>query len=423
MAADSFLSDKFLDELTAVGEVDVLVGIPTANHADTVAPVLTTLQIGLVKYFPRARCMLVNADAQSSDGTADAVATAFLDSRNDPLEWSPLRTMHRLATSYHPNLGKGGAWRIFATAADLLRAKACAIFSPDLEAVTPEWVSNLIRPVYKDGFDLVAPVYQRPKFGGLLIKNVVSPMVGGVYGRSLREPAGTEIGLSGKLASQLLTAESWQEEAVQSAPELWATTTALASRWRVGQAYLGPKAPKPGRSSPDLVASIRQVVGPLFRFMELHAGFWMDRKDSEAVANLELGPTVTLEPVHVQREQMLQTFRRGITELDDIIAPILSHETLAEIKALSASKNGDFAFPDELWVKTVYDFAASYHRSVINRDHLLQALAPLYQGRIGAFVAENEQADPEGLNERLEQLSRRYEQDLPYLIKRWATES
>ena len=423
MAADSFLSDDFLDELTAVGEVDVLVGIPTANHAASVATVLTALQIGLIKHFPRARCMLIAADAQSSDGTADAVAAAFREGRDARLEWSPLRTMHRLMASYHPNFGKGGAWRIFATAADLLRAKACAIFSPDLEAITPEWVPNLVHPVYKDGFDLVAPVYQRPKFGGLLIKNVVSPLVAGVYGRSVREPAGTEMGVSGKLASQLLAADAWQDEAVRSAPQLWAATTAFANGAKVGQAFLGPKAPKPGHPSPDLVTSIRQVVGPLFRCMELHAGYWTERKDAEAVANLELGPAGNLEPVHVQRDQMLQTFRRGIAELDDVMAPILSRETLDAIKALSASSNGDFTFPDELWVKTVYDFAASYHHSVINRDHLLQALAPLYQGRIGAFVAEYERADPEGLDERLEQLSRRYEQDRPYLIKRWSGES
>lgn len=423
MTAEPLLSDDFLDELAAVGSVDVLAGVPTGNHAGSVGRVLTSLQIGLIKHFPRARCMLLVADAQSSDGTPDAVNAAFRDSRDVRLEWSPLRTMHRLITSYHPNFGRGGAWRVFAVAADLLRAKACVVFSPDLDEIAPEWVANLVRPIYQDGFDLVAPVYSRPKFGGLLIKNVVSPLIGGVYGRPLREPAGTELGVSGKLAGQLLAADAWQDEAVRSAPELWAATTAFASGAKVGQAFLGPKSPKPGHASPDLVTSIRQVVGPLFRCMELHAGYWTERKEAGTVTNLELAPAANLEPAHVQRDQMLQTFRRGISELDEVIAPILARDTLIEIKALSSSANGDFTFPDDLWVRTVYDFAASYHRSVINRDHLLQALAPLYQGRIGAFVAENERADPERLEERLEQLSQRYEQHRPYLIKRWSGES
>jgi hypothetical protein len=70
-------------------------------------------------------------------------------------------------------------------------------------------------------------------------------------------------------------------------------------------------------------------------------------------------------------------------------------------------------------VKTVYDFEASFHHSVMNRDHLLQALVPLYQGRVGAFVAENQSTEPVSFEQRLEGLSRHYVEALPYLIERW----
>lgn len=423
MSEETFLSDKFLNELTAVGEVDILVGIPTANNAATVAHVLTALQIGLIKYFPRARSVLVNADAQSRDGTAEAVAKATIEDYSTLLTSSPLRTMHRLTTSYHPNLGKGGAWRIFVAAADLLRAKACAVLSADLESITPEWVESLIRPVYRDGFDVVTPAYQRPEFSGLLIKNIVSPMIGGVYGRALREPAGPEVGFSARLASNLLNADTWAEDAVRFAPELWATTTAIVNHYKICQSFLGPKPPASRRSTPDLVDSIRQIVGALFRFTELHAPFWNERKEAEAVPNFGLGYTVGLEAVRVQRRQMLQTFHKGIAELDSIMGSILSPQTLAELKAISGSADDHFSYPDELWVKTIYDFAAAYHHSVINRDHLLQALAPLYQGRASGFVAEKPKDGLRALDQRLEQLSHQYELGLPYLIDRWAAKS
>lgn len=423
MAEDGFLSDAFLNELTAVGGVDILVGIPTANNAATVAHVLTAVEIGLCKYFSRARCVVVHADAQSRDGTAEAVSKTSVENYGAMLTASPLRTMHRLSTSYHPNLGRGGAWRIFVAAADLLRAKACAVLSPDLESVTPEWIDSLIRPVYRDGFELVTPVFQRPKFGGLLIKNIVAPMVHGVYGRSLREPAGTEIAFSGRLASQLLGTELWLDDAVRFAPELWATTTAIVNRYKIGQSFLGPKLVKAKRSSPDLVESIQQAVGALFRMTELHRPFWAERKDPEDVPALGFGYTVGLQPVRLHRRQMLQTFRHGITDLDSIMTSILSPGTLLDVKALAASADDDFNYGDELWVKTVYDFAASYHRSVINRDHLLQALAPLYQGRASAFVTQNHAAGAPELEERLAQLSQQYERGLPYLNERWSAES
>lgn len=423
MAEDGILSDQFLNELTAVGGVDILVGVPTANDAATVGHVLTAVQVGLAKYFTRARCVVVNADAQSRDGTTEAVSKAAIADYGAMLTASPLRTMHRLSTSYHPNLGRGGAWHIFIAAADLLHAKACAVLSPDLESVTPEWIDSLVRPVYKDSFDLVAPVYQRPKFGGLLIKNIIAPMVRGVYGRPLREPAGTEMAFSGRLASQLLAADLWSDEAVRFAPELWATTTAIVNRYKIGQSFLGPKVVKTKRSSPDLVETIQEAVGALFRMTELHRSFWAERKDSEDVPTLGFGYTVGLEPVRLHRRQMLQTFRHGVTDLDGIMTSILSPDTLTQVKALAASTDDDFSYDDELWVKTIYDFTASYHRSVINRDHLLQALAPLYQGRTSAFVSETQRAEPADLDQRLVQLSQQYEQGLPYLNERWSAES
>jgi glucosylglycerate synthase len=423
LSEEAFLSDKFLNELTAVGEVDILVAIPTANNAATVTHVLKALQVGLIKYFPRARSLLVNADAQSRDGTEEAVANATIEDYSTLLTSSPLRTMHRVTTSYHPNLGKGGAWHIVVAAADLLRAKACAVLSADLESITPEWVESLIRPVYRDGFDVVAPVYQRPKFSGLLIKNIVSPMVSGVYGRALREPAGPELGFSGRLASNLLNANNWAEDAVRFAPELWATTTAIVNHYKICQSFLGPKPAVSKHSTPGLVDSIRQIVGALFRFTEIHAPFWAERQEPETVPNFGFGYTVGLEAVRVQRRQMLQTFHKGIAELDSIMGSILSPQTLAELKAISSSTDDHFSYPDELWVKTVYDFAVAYHHSVINRDHLLQALAPLYQGRASGFVAEKPRAGPRALDQRLEELSRQYQQALPYLIERWAAKS
>ena len=421
MAEEEFLTDKFLGELTAVGEVDVLVGIPTSNNAGTVAQAVTAAQAGLTRYFPRARSVVINADASSRDGTAEAVIGASIESYRALLKAAPLRTMHRLTTSYHPNLGRGGAWRIFAAAADLLRAKACAVISPDVSSLTPEWLDLLVRPVYKDGFDLVSPVYQRPALGGLLIKNVVSPMFHGVYGRALREPAGSEIGFSGKLASQLLNHQAWQEEAVQFAPELWATTTAVVSNCRIGQSYLGPRVLGSKRALPDVVTSIREVVGALFRFIEMHASFWKGPKNGEPVPSLGAEYSPATENVSVQQVQRLQTFRNGVTELTDILQSILSPATLTEIKAIAALADDQFQYPDPLWVKTVYDFEASFHHSVMNRDHLLQALVPLYQGRVSAFVAENQRAEPVSFEQRLDGLSHRYEEALPYLIERWGS--
>ncbi|MEJ2007450.1 MAG: hypothetical protein P8Z30_04705 [Acidobacteriota bacterium] len=113
-------------------------------------------------------------------------------------------------------------------------------------------------------------------------------------------------------------------------------------------------------------------------------------------------------------------FKNGVDQLTPILESILSPETLKEIQAVSRHDEKRFRFPDELWVKTIYEFAASYHHSVINRAHLLQALTPIYRGRICSVVLEDQRADAEQIEKKLEALCQEYEKLRPRLVERWA---
>ena len=66
MAEESILSDDLVRQLMAVGEVDILVGLHTYNHASTVAQVVQAVRAGLLNYFPRARVAILNADGGST---------------------------------------------------------------------------------------------------------------------------------------------------------------------------------------------------------------------------------------------------------------------------------------------------------------------------------------------------------------------
>jgi hypothetical protein len=49
LAEETFLSDEFVRKLTAVGEVDILVGVPTFNNRGTIEQVVNAIQLGLVQ--------------------------------------------------------------------------------------------------------------------------------------------------------------------------------------------------------------------------------------------------------------------------------------------------------------------------------------------------------------------------------------
>lgn len=419
MAEEPTLSDDLLSQLMAVGEVDILVGVPTYNNCKTAGQVVRAVQVGFLKYFPRERTVLINPDGGSTDGTIEAVRNAAVNDYRTLMTSQPLRTLHRITTPYRGGSSREHALHAIFAAADLLRAKACAVVSADLQSVTPEWIEGLIRPVYKEQFDFVTPVYHRHKFDGLLINNIMYPMVRAIYGTKVKEPLGKEFGVSARLAKTFLWSVLNAGHPMRADADLRLTTSAIKNGFLLCQAFLGPKIHAPAYEEPNLATVLQRVVGTLFECLETDQDFWPARSGSAPIPTFGFEYELSLEPVRVNRDRMLQVFRNGVRECAPILGPILSPDTLQAIQRLTEAGDADLRFPDELWVKTVYEFAASYHRTVIHRDHLMQALVPLYLGRTSSFVAENQGASSLEFEHRLEALCLEFERFKPYLIERW----
>jgi len=113
----------------------------------------------------------------------------------------------------------------------------------------------------------------------------------------------------------------------------------------------------------------------------------------------------------------------GVAELEPILRTILDPETHGEIKKIVGSEESAFRFSRELWVRTLYDFAASYHHSVINRDHLVQALIPLYRGMTFSFLMEHCESSAGEMEEASEALCVEFERQRPYLTEKWTAKN
>src|ERR1700751_5524116 len=136
----SILPDDFIRELINVGEVDIVVGVPTYNDARTVGQVVQAVRAGLLKDFPRERAVIVNADGGSRDGTQDLVRAASISDLSFAPDVYALRTLHSISTRYEGGPASGIALRTILAAADLLQAKACAVVAPDSTTLDPDWV-------------------------------------------------------------------------------------------------------------------------------------------------------------------------------------------------------------------------------------------------------------------------------------------
>jgi hypothetical protein len=417
LAEESVLRDEFIRQLVDVGEVDLLVGLPTHNNAKTVGQVVQIIQAGIVKTFPRDRTVILNVDGGSRDGTPDIVTGASIDERR-PYNAYTLRTLPSISTRYGSSPSSETALRTILAAADLLRAKACAVISPESTNIEAEWPVRLLNPIYRDNFDFVAPIYRRHKFEGILVSNLVYPMTRALYGQRLREPFATEFGFSARLASEFLAKHVWRREPGQLGTELDLTLSAIAGGYRICQSFLGTKSR--GEHQPDdLVAALRQTVGVLFSSLEPNFAFWSANDGGKPVPTVGAEGEITLDPIRLNRKRLKQMFSYGVAELEPVLRSILSASTLSELQRIAGLDDDNFRYPAELWVKTVYEFAASHHKSVMSRDHIVQALAPLYRGRMFTFMVENRSSSAEDIENNIENLCREFERSKPYLLELW----
>jgi glucosylglycerate synthase len=418
LAEESILTDEFLRQLIDVGEADVLVGVPTYNNAATVGQVVQTIRAGLLKYFPRERAVIVNADGGSRDQTPELVRGASINDLQHSTDLTALRTLHSISAEYAGGPATGTALRTILASAELLRVSACAVVSPESTTIEPEWIERLLRPVYKGNFDFVTPLYRRHKFDGLLMRNLVYPMTRAFYGKQVREPYAAEFSFSGQLASHFLGQEIWTHDVGQAGTEIALTISAITGGFRLAQSFLGAKPHVDARAA-DLVAAMRQTVGALFWSLEPNFSVWSAKSDSQPIPTLGAAQEVTLEPLRINRKRLFSMFRSGVAELEPVLKSILSSSTLTELQRISALEEDDFLFGDELWARTIYEFAASYHKAVISRDHVVQALAPLYRGRAFTFLVENREASGEQVEQNVEDFCMTCERLKPSLLELW----
>jgi glucosylglycerate synthase len=419
LAEESYLSDDFLRQLINVGEVDILVGLPTHNNAKTIGSIVQTIQSGILRGFPRERAVIINADGGSRDGTPELVTGGSIDDVRPASNLYALRTLHAISTKYASSPASEVAFRTILAAAELLRAKACVVMSPESANIEPEWLSKLLRPIYRDGFDLVTPTYRRHKLEGLLITNLLYPMTRALYGLRIRESYSLEFGFSGRLGSQFLEQNVWTDGTEGSGVELRFTLAAITGRYRICQSFLGEKDHIERRAA-DLVPALRQTVGALFSALDPDFPVWSAVAGSQPVASTGANQEVLLTPVRVNRKRLREMFSTGVAELESVFQSILSPPTLAELQRIARTgKEEEFDYPAELWVRTVYEFAASYQKSVISRDHIIQALAPLFRGRMFTFLMENRDASANDVENNIEGLCLEFERLKPYLLQMW----
>jgi hypothetical protein len=393
-----------------VDRADLVVGILADLDQDTLASVCEDLLT-----IPESPRIVVLHNPPATDSTPADSEVPVQDSSLSLVPWSP-PAQGALAAPGEDGLA---AYQSLFAIADKLEARGCCVIASHLEDAASKWVRRLTEPLLESSFDFVAPCYARRKFEGLLNNSIISPLMRSLYGKRIQNPMGPDLGVSQRLVRQLLTADHDSKLGPRGMHLLASLVPqSLCTNLQVCQAYLGTRI-YPPMDWTHVSSLIAEIFGPVFLAMEKNAACWQRTRFSSPVRALNEPRSVPEITGTVEIGRMVNSFQLGIRDLQEIWRLVLPPASLFEINKLSRLSPEQFHFPDELWVRIIYDFALAHRLRTINRDHLLRSLTPLYLGWVASYARELETADAIAVEQRLERLSLVYEEAKPYLVSRW----
>ncbi len=410
--ADHIIPQK---TLTDKAEFDLVIGIPSFNNADTISHVLEAVTIGAGKYFPSNRCVIINSDGGSTDGTPDIVKTFREKNQNIIYTTHPSFAVHKLSIPYTGIPGKGSAVRLILEKAHEYRAKVCVLVDADLRSISPEWIENLIGPVMYNQYDFVAPYYSRYKYDGTITNMIIYPLTTALYGRSLRQPIGGDFCISKNLFKVYLEQPVWNTDIAKFGVDIWLSTLALAEGYKVCQSYLGTKIHKAKDPALDLVNMFMQVIGTTFMLMDTYESKWSEVSEITSVPLYGFVYEAVPEPINVDVDRMQRRFNEELSAIDDILKLILSENTYHDTMKLTNTKE----FPNDIWARIVYEFANAFHGRKIDRSSIIKTMVPLYLGKVASFVYKTLYSSAQQAEESIGEIVKSFIESKPHLKDIW----
>jgi hypothetical protein len=413
---ESALSDALLRQLMAVGQVDVLVGLPTLNNAATIIDVVRAIHVCFTRDFPRLRTVLINADGGSTDGTPELVRAASVIDADVVQTSYTLRTLHRIVAPYHGLPGKHTALRTVFAAAELARASVIVVLDPGGPATSAERVTELIGPIAQSGVEFLAPRYRRHPRDGVLITQLVRPLTRALYGVGLDEPLGAEFACSGRFASHCLEQAIWNREAARIAIDFWLRMEAVVEGFPIGQIWRPLTAPAGARTT--VREAVHQVVVSAIESLRAHDSYWLRTSGVAELCSWGVDPVAIPESPTWDYKALALQARHNLVEIRELLQTVLEPGLLAGLLDVSEGLNP--TLNNELWVRIVYAFAAAARQGRAGVDHLADMFVPAYMWQAAAFMAQTARESPAAVQARLDSLCETFERLKPELVAAWS---
>lgn len=405
----SALREPLRREIEALGEADILVGIPCYYSEETIAHVLKTVIKGLTMHFPDKKAVVIVSDGGSTDDTREVADTVKVSHFG----------IKKFVLIYRGLPGKGSAFRAIFEIAAFLNVQAVAVFDSDLHSINDLWIKNVLTPVF-NGFDYVAPDYVRHKYDGTITNTIAYMLIKGLYGVNIRQPIGGDFGISQKLVRHYVSLDVWETDIARFGIDIWMTATAIVDGFSICQARLGVKIHGKKDPTADLSPMFRQVVGTFFMLLDEHYRFWANNEEMQEVPTFGAIEAHSPEMIPINAKALVEYFKTGFANFGSVWATIIDEKDYAIVETNALAKEGiSIHLPIETWVHIVYSYAIAFKRTPYQRFKLLDTMIPLYYARVASIVTALESISDEGAEQFFAEQAQTFFTMKSYLKEKW----
>lgn len=405
----SALREPIRREIEALGEADILVGIPCYYSEDTIAHVLKTILKGLALHFPDKKAVVIVSDGGSTDDTREVA---------EKIEVTHFG-IQKFVLIYRGLPGKGSAFRAIFEISAFLNVHAVAVFDSDLHSINDMWIKNVLTPIF-EGYDYVAPDYVRHKYDGTITNTIAYMLIKGLYGVNIRQPIGGDFGISQKLVRHYVSLDVWETDIARFGIDIWMTATAIVDNFSVCQARLGVKIHGKKDPTADLSPMFRQVVGTFFMLLDDHYHFWASNGEMREVPTFGHIASHAPETIPINTSALVEYFKTGFANFGSVWATILDEQDFAIVETNALAKEGiSIELPIETWVRIVYSYAIAFKRTPYQRFKLLDTMIPLYYARVASIVTALESISDEGAERFFAEQAQTFFAMKSYLKEKW----
>ncbi|MFP5212300.1 MAG: glycosyl transferase, partial [Acidobacteriota bacterium] len=156
--------------------------------------------------------------------------------------------------------------------------------------------------------------------------------------------------------------------------------------------------------------------------MKYYSGFWQQVKWSKPAAlfGTDIHEVETPLPVDINTSRLYERFLQGMDHYSGVWQNLYDQAVYHKLQEIGGLGLQHFSFPSQTWARILFDTAAAYHRLTPEaRPELLDALLPIYLGKVLSFVKKTERMSLQQAEEYIENECTIFEENKPYLVKIW----